>query len=78
MAHFYGTIQGNKSEVLRRGTKKSGIVTHAASQQGAVRVKLYHAVDGTDMAFVELVPWEGPNRSANRVIYFGPVGGSDE
>lgn len=43
MAHFYGTLQGNRGEASRLGTKDSGITTYAASWEGAVRVHIWNA-----------------------------------
>lgn len=74
MSHFYGTLQGNRGEATRCGSKSSGVVTYAASWQGAVRVQLYYdEATGKDMASVELVPWRGVG--AYQTIYDGPVGG---
>lgn len=73
MAHFYGTVKGQRSEASRIGHKSSGLTTVAASWQGAVRVILYEQ-DGTDMAHVWLVPWYGAGTT--RTIYNGPVSGA--
>lgn len=72
MAHYYGTIQGNKGKVSRVGTKASGLIAYAASWEGAVRVEVYRK-DERDHAYVALVPWHGNGTS--RVLYDGPVSG---
>lgn len=41
MAHFYGTIRGQRGEASRLGGKASGLTTYAASWQGAVPGELY-------------------------------------
>ena len=73
MSQFYGTVQGNHKEVSRRGSKSSGIITYAASWAGAVRVQVYAASNGREMARVELVKWHGAG--SNQVLYEGPVSG---
>lgn len=70
MAHFYGTLQGNRGEATRCGTKQSGIETYAASWDGAVRTHLYQDDAGRDFACVETVPWQGSGPSV--VFYKGP------
>ena len=72
MAHFYGTLKGNRGEASRLGTKASGIRTTAASWEGAVQVLLTHE-DGVDTAYVSLIPWNG--KGTNKVLYSGPVSG---
>ena len=42
MSHFYGTLQGNRGEATRCGTKNSGLVTYAASWSGAIRTHLWY------------------------------------
>lgn len=70
MAHFYGTLRGNRGEVTRTGS--SELVAHAASWQGAVRTHLFHdPKTGRDMARVTLVPWRGTG--CDRLLYEGPV-----
>ena len=58
MSHFYGTLEGNRGEATRCGTKSSGLITEAAGWQGAIRVTVYHT-DDRDMFRVELIPWQG-------------------
>lgn len=77
MSHFYGTLQGNRGEATRCGSKKSGIATHAASWSGCVHARLYHnrAEDSTD-ASVCLDQWHGGGRFAQ--LYVGPVNPTPE
>jgi hypothetical protein len=42
MAHFYGTINGQRGQASRLGGKASGLTTYAASWQGAVKVSLWY------------------------------------
>jgi len=74
MAHFYGTLKGQRGEATRCGSPASGLVTHAAGWGGAVRVELYVDEEtGQDFARVNLVPWLG--RGEHRTLYDGPVSG---
>jgi len=58
MSHFYGTLQGNRGETTRCGTKNSGITIYAAGWGGAIRVDVSHDErDDTDSYEVYLVPW---------------------
>jgi hypothetical protein len=72
MSHFYGTLQGGRGQVTHCGTKAGGLVTEAASWDGAVRVALWHddATD-TDMVRVAFVPWRGVGTTY--VLYEGPL-----
>lgn len=73
MAHFYGSIKGSRSRVMRLGRKESGMETVALSWQGAVRVFLFHDdATGQDMARVTMEPWNGAGRY--HLLYHGPVG----
>ena len=74
MSHFYGTVQGNRGLSSRGGSKDSGICTHTASWQGAVRVHMfYNPKLEKDIAFVELTPWNG--KGTPKILYCGPVCG---
>lgn len=74
MAHFYGTVEGNRAKVSRLGTKHSGLETVTASWSGAVHVLLwYDKKTETDMTEIELFPWHGSG--VNRTLYRGPVSG---
>jgi hypothetical protein len=74
MAHFYGSIQGQRGEATRLGTKASGLHVTAASWQGAASVVLYSSGD-EDRARVRLHPWRGSG--SNVLLYDGPVNGSE-
>ena len=74
MSHFYGYVQGNRSEATRGGSRKSGYTAVAASWQGCVVVSLwYDESTKTDMATVSLGTWQG--RGINKTLYSGPVNG---
>jgi len=76
MAHFYGTLQGNRGQATRCGSKDSGVTTVCASWSGAVRCEAYQEErsDGVkeDWVVVSMIPWHGAG--ANRVLYRGPIG----
>ncbi len=74
MAHFYGSIRGQRGEASRLGSKASGLSIKAASWQGAVSVYLYEQT-GTDMARVEFVRHH--NAGTERPLYDGPVSGKE-
>jgi hypothetical protein len=76
MAHFFGTVQGGRGTATRTGTARSGMVTHAASWAGAVRVTLRESPGGGTIARAELVPWHG--HGVRRVLYEGPVDAAEE
>jgi len=69
MSHFYGTLEGSRGKATRRGTKNSGITTHAAGWGGAIRVDVFER-DGVDHYRVTLVPWQsgGAPRGANVLL----------
>ena len=74
MAHFYGTLQGQRGQASRLGSKSSGLDTTAASWQGSVRVYLrYDEKLDADTVLVSLEPWHGCGIS--KVLYDGPIGG---
>jgi hypothetical protein len=70
MAHFYGTVQGNRGEATRCGSKR-GLETWAAGWGGAIRVQVYHQ-DGQDYVRVTKQPWHGMGKF--EVIYEGLLG----
>jgi len=76
MSHFYGTLKGSRGEATRCGTKKSGITTHTASWEGAVRVELYQK-DGIDYAKVCLTKWRN-GAGDYKLLYDGPVSGREQ
>lgn len=75
MSHFYGTMEGSRGKATRCGTKKSGMVSHTASYEGAIQVQLMER-DGRDFAVVQIVPWHGSKTEA-KVLYDGPVNGKE-
>jgi hypothetical protein len=75
MAHFLGSVQGNRSEASRLGSKNSGLHIISASWQGAVEVYLSHDETGKDIASVFLIPWRG--HGVSQTLYVGPVGGGE-
>lgn len=54
MAHFYANIQGNRGEVTRMGTAKSGISGHIRGWNVGVRVYMGVDDEGNDVATVFL------------------------
>lgn len=72
MSRFYGTLQGNRGETTRTGSKKSGITTYTASWAGAVRTHAYINDDGEDWVRVEITTWRG--KGDNKLLYVGPIG----
>ncbi len=74
MSHFYGTVIGRgQTKGTRAGTKASGIVTHAAGWDRAVRVELSVDEDGHNVATVELVRWKGSG--VRRELWNGRIDG---
>jgi len=71
MSHYYGTIQGNRGEATRCGTKNSGMETYCASWKGAVRCMAY-IKDGVDYVRVEKTMWQGCGEC--KLLYDGPIG----
>lgn len=64
MAHFYGTLQGQRGGATRLGGRKSGIETYAAGWGGAIRVTVFEDEDSkTDCFEVSLVPWQSSGGS---------------
>jgi len=59
MSHFYGTVKGSRGIGTRMGGKGSGLTTHAAGWNGAIRVTVSHSETHGDVFEVELVPWQG-------------------
>lgn len=51
MSQFYASIQGNRGEVSRQGSKKSGIRGHIRGWNIGVRVICRH-IDGEDVCTV--------------------------
>jgi hypothetical protein len=75
MAQFYGSVQGQRGQASRLGSKRSGVTTTAASWEGAVTTTVSHdARLGVDVAEVRLTPWRG--RGTSKLLYRGPVSGA--
>lgn len=51
MAHFYASIQGNRGEATRMGSKDSGIEGHIRGWSIGARVVVSH-IDGKDVVRV--------------------------
>ena len=76
MSHFYGTVQGNRGEATRGGSKNSGLTTNTASWEGAVMSHVwYNEEKGEDWVTVCLRPWQGVG--SNIDLYRGPISGKD-
>ena len=73
MGHFRGTLQGQRGEASRLGTKKSGLSVEAASWEGRVRVRLYH-MDGHDYVYIYLDKPLG--QGIDKLLYNGRVDGT--
>ena len=77
MSHFYGTLQGSRGETTRCGTKKSGLVTYAASWSGAIRTHVWHDHQiKRDRYEVWESPWKGIGNS--RLIERGTINDPEE
>lgn len=72
MSHFYGTLQGNRGEATRCGTKSSRMETYCASWDGAIRCCAYVNPEGVDCVRVEMTTWHGAGE--NVLLYDGPIG----
>jgi hypothetical protein len=75
MSYFYGRIQGRAQHPATQcGTRKSGLITEAASFQGCVRVRVWTGPtkDSPDTCEVTLQPWH--NKGTYQRIYVGPIG----
>lgn len=71
MSHFYGTVNGGRSDASRCGHKTSGMETYCASWKGAIRCFAY-VEDGVDMVRVEKVSWKGVGEY--ELLFQGPMG----
>lgn len=71
MAHFYGTVQGNRGKTSRLGSARSGLSATAASWNGACTARVYVNDAGVDCVNVSLVKWRGSG--IERVLYDGPI-----
>lgn len=53
MAHFYGSLKGNRGTATRCGTKASGISASVQSWDGSVTVSLTFGSDGSPVLTIE-------------------------
>jgi|TARA_R110000824_G_scaffold14875_1_gene63023 hypothetical protein len=58
MSHFYGSVQGNRGQATRGGSKKSGYHATVASWDGALRIRLFHH-NGKDCFAISQSMWHG-------------------
>lgn len=64
MSRFYGTLTGRaKTVATRRGDNGSGIITFAASWNGAIRVEVGTDHLGREVFEVRMVPWHGVGKT---------------
>lgn len=54
MSHFYGSMQGNRGETTRQGTKGSGISAHIRGWNFGVKVIMYRNPQGNDVTDIYL------------------------
>ena len=72
MSHYYGTLQGNRGEATRQGTKKSGIATNTACWTGTIQTRLWYDDDtDTDHVMIEVRGW--PYGEYAGTIYNGTI-----
>lgn len=77
MAHFYGTLDGQRGRVSRLGSKSSGLTVAGYSWSGGVVVDIRHnAATGQDIVDVALVPHFSTGKGIKRLLYSGPVDGA--
>jgi len=77
MAHFRGTLQGNRGRASRLGTKNGGLCVTAASWEGRVAVRLWYDEETRkDCCTVTLEQHHGNGCSPARTLYSGPVDGT--
>jgi hypothetical protein len=75
MAQFRGTLQGQRGETSRLGSKKSGLRARLAGWAGSVVVRLFSDEGGRDMATVTLEQGnEYGSGGPTITLYDGPIG----
>ena len=67
MAQFYASIQGNKSEATRMGTKNSGIEGHIRGWSIGCRVDCGYDAE-KDMDFVDITLTKGSSGAGRKFI----------
>lgn len=77
MAQFYASMQGNRGQATRMGTKNSGLTAHVRGWNIGVRVCLTHR-DGEDVVTIYRTNGSNGHSSAEEVIgeYRGEYNGS--
>ena len=66
MSHFYASMQGNRGEATRCGSKQSGIDAHIRGWNSGVRVSCrYNKTTGRDECFIYATG--GSNRSSQDI-----------
>ena len=69
MAHFYGSMQGNRGEATRMGTKDSGFYAHIRGWDVGVRVELYYNEE-TEKDEIFIYKTGGSNgRHSDKLLY---------
>lgn len=75
MAQFRGTIEGQRGQASRLGSKASGLTVEAQSWEGKIVTYLYHDdASGRDMARVTMEQHHSRGEYPSYTIYEGPVG----
>jgi len=68
MSQFYGSMQGDRKEVTRRGNKNSGFVGHIRGWDVGARVEMHHnETTGQDEVKIYLIGGSG-GRSSDRLM----------
>lgn len=65
MAQFYASIQGNRSEATRMGTKDSGMRGHIRGWNIGAEVEMSHTSEGD---FCRIYATGGSNRPSGKLI----------
>jgi len=66
MSQFYGSMEGNRGQVIRTGTKNSGLRAHVRGQNVGVKVFIEHTADGKD--YIEVWETGGSNNSSAKTL----------
>ena len=75
MAHFYASIQGNRGEATRMGTKKSGINGHIRGWISGASVSCFVNSEGLDVVEVRLTNGSGYEQHVARGLVARTVNG---
>lgn len=72
MSHFYSSIEGNRGEATRQGTKGSGIRASCQGWEGSVIVRQYYDEEhDRDMVCISVAA--GSARCGDRTLWYGPI-----